>query len=145
MNVSFYYNQSDDRQINKTLIEEKVFEGTLRDNVDIMNPVVRFFSSEILRYNYCYISDFQRYYFITSVTAVSNDIYDVNFTTDVLMSFRGEILQYPVIVDKQSQKANGDEYIDDSSLVTDNLLFSSVYNFSRGFLDKPEYILITAG
>ena len=145
MNVSFYYNQSDDRQINKTLIEEKVFEGTVRDNVDVMNPVVRFFSSEILRYNYCYIPDFHRYYFITSVTAVSNDIYDVNFTTDVLMSFRGEILQYPVIVDKQSQKANGDEYIDDSSLVTDNLLFSSVYNFSRGFLDKPEYILITAG
>ena len=145
MNVSFYYNQSDDRQINKTLIEEKVFEGTVRDNVDVMNPVVRFFSSEILRYNYCYIPDFQRYYFITSVTAVSNDIYDVNFTTDVLMSFRGEILQYPVIVDKQSQKDNGDEYIDDSSLVTDNLLFSSVYNFSRGFLDKPEYILITAG
>ena len=145
MNVSFYYNQSDDRQINKTLIEEKVFEGTVRDNVDVMNPVVRFFSSEILRYNYCYIPDLQRYYFITSVTAVSNDIYDVNFTTDVLMSFRGEILQYPVIVDKQSQKANGDEYIDDSSLVTDNLLFSSVYNFSRGFLDKPEYILITAG
>ena len=145
MNVSFYYNQSDDRQINKTLIEEKVFDGTVRDNVNVMNPVVRFFSSEILRYNYCYIPDFQRYYFITSVTAVSNDIYDVNFTTDVLMSFRGEILQYPVIVDKQSQKANGDEYIDDSSLVTDNLLFSSVYNFSRGSLDKPEYILITAG
>ena len=145
MNVSFYYNQSDDRQINKTLIEEKVFEGTVRDNVDVMNPVVRFFSSEILRYNYCYIPDFQRYYFITSVTAVSNDIYDVNFTTDVLMSFRGELLQYPVIVDKQSHKANGDEYIDDSSLVTDNLLFSTVYNFSRGFLDNPEYILITAG
>lgn len=145
MNVSFYYNQSDDRQINKTLIEEKVFEGTVRDNVDIMNPVVRFFSSEILRYNYCYIPDFQRYYFITSVTAVSNDIYDVSFTTDVLMSFRGEILQYPVVVYKQSQKSNGDEYIDDSSLVTDNLLFSTVYNFSRGFLDKPEYILITAG
>ena len=61
------------------------------------------------------------------------------------MSFRGEILQYPVIVDKQTQEVNGDEYIDDSSLVTDNLLFSTVYNFSRGFLDNPEYILITAG
>lgn len=145
MNISFYYNQSDDRQINKTLIGEKTFIGTVRENVDVMNPVVRFYNREILRYNYCYIPDFRRYYFITSVTAVSSDIYDVNFTTDVLMSFRGEILQYPVIVDKQSQEANGDEYIDDSSLVTDNLLFSSVYNFSRGFLDKPEYILITAG
>lgn len=145
MDITFYYNQSDDREINKTLVEEKVFSGTIRENVDIMNPVVRFFSPEILRYNYCYIQDFRRYYFITSINAVSNEIYDVKFTTDVLMSFRGEILQYPVIVDKQTQEVNGDEYIDDSSLVTDNLLFSTVYNFSRGFLDKPEYILITAG
>lgn len=145
MDITFYYNQSDDRQINKTLVEEKVFDGTIRESVDVMHPVVRFFSPEILRYNYCYIKDFRRYYFITSITAVSNEIYDVKFTTDVLMSFRGEILQYPVIVDKQTQEVNGDEYIDDSSLVTDNLLFSTVYNFSRGFLDNPEYILITAG
>ena len=145
MDIKFYYNQSDDRQINKTLVEEKVLNGTIRENVDIMHPVVRFFSPEILRYNYCYIPDFRRYYFITSINAVSNEIYDVQFTTDVLMSFRGEILQYPVIVDKQTQESNGDEYIDDSSLVTDNLLFSTVYNFSRGFLDNPEYILITAG
>ena len=145
MDIKFYYNQSDDRQINKTLVEEKVFNGTIRENVDIMHPVVRFFSPEILRYNYCYIPYFRSYYFITSINAVSNEIYDVQFTTDVLMSFRGEILQYPVIVDKQTQEVNGDEYIDDSSLVTDNLLFSTVYNFSRGFLDNPEYILITAG
>ena len=60
MDIKFYYNQSDDRQINKTLVEEKVISGTIRENVDIMHPVVRFFSTEILRYNYCYIPDFQR-------------------------------------------------------------------------------------
>ena len=36
-------------------------------------------------------------------------------------------------------------YIDDSSLVTDHVMFSTVYPFPNGFLDTPEYILITAG
>ena len=72
-------------------------------------------------------------------------MYDVSFTVDVLMSFRGHILQLPVIVDKQSMTDNGDEYIDDGSLVMDNVMFTTTYNFPDGFNDTPEYILITAG
>ena len=37
------------------------------------------------------------------------------------------------------------EYIDDSSLVTDNVMFTTVYNYPDGFNDTPELILITAG
>lgn len=40
---------------------------------------------------------------------------------------------------------NGDEYIDDGSLVCENVMFNRVYNFARGFNNSPEYILITAG
>ena len=40
---------------------------------------------------------------------------------------------------------NGDEYIDDGSLVCDNMMFNTIYNFSNGFNNSPEYILITAG
>lgn len=69
----------------------------------------------------------------------------VTFAVDVLMSFRGHILQLPVVIDKQSMSENGDEYIDDSSLVTDNVMFTNVYNFPDGFNDTPELILITAG
>ena len=61
------------------------------------------------------------------------------------MSFKGHILQLPAVVDKQSMPENGDEYIDDSSLVTDNVMFTTVYNYPDGFNDTPELILITAG
>ena len=145
MTVTFYYNQSDDRQINKVLDTGDTFEGELRDEVDIMSPVIRFDTDEVLRYNYCYIEEFQRYYSVSSINVFRDNLYDVSLNVDVLMSFRNHILQLPCIVDKQTDADNGDEYIDDSSLITDNLMFSTVYNFPEGFNDMPEYILITAG
>ena len=55
MDVKFYYNASDDRAINKRLLElgNNVFVGVPRDEVSVMNPIIRFESDEILRYNYC--------------------------------------------------------------------------------------------
>ena len=63
----------------------------------------------------------------------------------MLMSFKNDIGLLQVIVDKQTQFDNGDEYIDDGSLVTNANMFNRVYNFSAGFNESPEYILITAG
>lgn len=145
MEVIFYYNGSDDRQINKNLITGRTFQGVFRDECTIMNPVIRFQSSDVLRYNYCYIPEFQRYYSITSIKAFRDQYYDVYMEVDVLMSFRQDIYNLNVIVDKQSMESNGDEYIDDSSLVTDNVMFSRIYNYPNGFNNYGEYILITAG
>lgn len=145
MEVIFYYNASDDRVINKTLVGGESFIGTPRDEVDVMTPVIRFENSEILRYNYAYIPELQRYYVVNSVNAYREGIWDVSFSVDVLMSFRGDIMTLSVIVDKQTMPENGDEYIDDGSLVTDNVMFTRLHQFESGFNDYPEYILITAG
>lgn len=145
MEVIFYYNASDDRVINKTLVGGESFVGEARDDVDVMTPIIRFENDGILRYNYAYIPELQRYYVIQSINAFREGIWDVSMAVDVLMSFRGDIMALSVIVDKQSMQENGDEYIDDGSLVTDNVMFTRVHQFSDGFNNYPEYILITAG
>ena len=145
MEVQFFYNTSDARVINKNLIVGETFEGQARDEVNILTPVIIFDTDEILRYNYAYIPQFQRYYTITDKNVFREGLFTVTFSVDVLMSFRGHILQLTAVVDKQSMPENGDEYIDDSSLVTDNLMFTTVYNYPDGFNDTPELILITAG
>lgn len=145
MEVQFFYNTSDARVINKNLIVGETFEGQARDEVNILTPVIIFDTDEILRYNYAYIPQFQRYYSITDKNVFREGLFMVTFSVDVLMSFRGHILQLPAVVDKQSMPENGDEYIDDSSLVTDNIMFTTVYNYPDGFNDTPELILITAG
>lgn len=147
MDVKFYYNASDDRVINKRLLEtgNNVFAGVPRDEVSVMNPVIRFESDEILRYNYAYIPSLQRYYSIVDRTAYRQGVWDITFAVDVLMSFRRDISDLYVVADKQSMAENGNEYIDDGSLVSENVMFQNVYEFPAGFNDTGEYILITAG
>ena len=147
MEVLFYYNKSDNRTINKSIVPQRgvSFEGIPRDDLDIMNPVIRFESDEILRYNYARIPELQRYYYIKDRTIFREGVWDITFDVDVLMSFRNDILHLNAIVDKQSVPENGNEYIDDSSLVTENVMFQTVYTFPNGFNNTGEYILITAG
>ncbi len=147
MEVRFYYNQSDDRVINKRLIEDgkNIYNGVPRDEISVMNPIIRFESEDILRYNYAYIPSLQRYYSIVDRTAYRQGVWDITFAVDVLMSFRADISDLNVVVEKQSMAENGDEYIDDGSLVSENVMFQSIYEFPAGFNDHGEYILITAG
>lgn len=145
MNVQFFYNVSDPRCINKTLIEGSTFEGQARDQISIMNPVVLFDTEDIIKYNYAYIPEFERYYSIDNIVAYRNNLYEVTMSVDVLMSFRRDILNCVAVVDKQAMQENGDEYIDDGSLVTDNVMFTEVLEFEDGFNDSVEYILIVAG
>lgn len=145
MEVQFFFNQSDARVINKNLIEGEIFSGQARDEVDVMAPAILFDNPEVLRYNYAYIPEFQRYYDIVNRTAFRDGLWEVTFSVDVLMSFRGDINQLNVVVDKQSMADNGNEYIDDSSLVAENVMFQTVYNFPGGFNSTGEFILITAG
>lgn len=145
MDVIFYYNASDGRVINKNIMDEQLFQGEFCGYVDVMNPVARFENEEVLRYNYAYIPAFQRYYDIVNRTAYRDGAWEVTFAVDVLMSFRRDIMNLNVIADKQSMPNNGNEYIDDSSLVAENVMFQTVYNFQNGFNDSGEYILITAG
>ena len=145
MEVKFFYNQSDARAINKRLIAGSEFSGQARDSCDVMNPVILFDNQGVLRYNYAYIEEFQRYYSVVNKTCFREGLWEIEFAVDVLMSFRNDIINLNVVVDKQSMQEIGNEYIDDGSLVAENVMFQTVYNFSNGFNDTAEYILITAG
>lgn len=145
MQVQFSYNKSDERQIFKELVNGITLNGSLRDDSSVISPSILFESSDVMRYNFCYIPAWQRYYFVRNVKSVRTNLYLVELECDVLMSFKNDIANFEVVVDKQTMTQNGDEYIDDGSLVCDNYMFNRVYNFSTGFNNTPEYILITAG
>ena len=145
MEIRLYYNTSDNRCIRKNLVNELSLSGTLRESCNLIEPVINIQNESVIRYNYAYIPDFKRYYFIKKITSLRKGLWTIEFEVDPLMSFKGDILALQVVVDKQSSDSIGDEYIDDGSLVADNYTFKSVYNFNKGFNDHGEYILITAG
>ena len=145
MELNLYYNTSDNRTINKTLSSGLTISGNLREESSIINPIITIKSDTLIRENYAYIPETQRYYYIVNKESIRTGIWRLHMKVDPLMSFKRDILALSVVVSKQSAITNGDEYIDDGSLVTDNQLFKTVYKFTDGFNDNAQYILITAG
>ena len=145
MELNLYYNTSDNRTINKALTSGLTISGNLREESSIINPIITIKSDALIRENYAYIPETQRYYYIVNKESIRTGIWRLHMKVDPLMSFKRDILALSVVVSKQSAITNGDEYIDDGSLVTDNQLFKTVYKFAEGFNDNAQYILITAG
>ena len=145
MEIRFYKITDDPIKVDKNLTNEIIVQGTCRDEIDLFSPevVVGFDCRE---YNYMYIPEFDRYYFINGGSFVSNGLFRVkDVGEDVLMSLKDELQDLMVIIDKTEMSAVGNEYIDDGSFITSSKTINKVYNFPDGFNDNPDFILLTAG
>ena len=78
--------------VNKTLTEQETVTGLLNANFDILNPVLRFKTITPVSFNYCYINELQRYYFVKDV-AQDGDMCTVRLNVDVLFTYKDKILQ----------------------------------------------------
>ena len=144
MDITLYQTLSERERINKVLGSYIALTGTLRSESSVINPSFLIEYENPSDYNYCYIPTFGRYYFITNITSVRNNIWRIDCSVDVLMSFRYEILNLEVIVSKDSlpdteSYMNGDVWQSTVKTKTD------IINFPNGLLDSGEYILITSG
>lgn len=134
------------RILKSSYLSEKLsIEGTLREGTDIINPVITVQLDTEPKYNYMFINDFHRWYFINNWTYYNNKLFTLSAHVDVLYTYSDRILYSPCIVSKTSKISNSNLYIDDGSYVVDSRKFNQVYQFSNGFLRTPQYILTVAG
>lgn len=145
MDITLYYNSSEDNKLSKSLTNELLVQGTLRDRADLLNPDILMKGVDFTIYNYAYIPAFNRYYFIKGYDIYRNDIYIVSMEVDVLQTFKDEIKNLPSIL-MESESYGADEYLSSNRIwVAKEKDKTDIYNFSSGLLDNGEYILITAG
>lgn len=91
MTVKFYSVSINPIVLNKTLGTATDKTCTIKDNMDIINPVVELaYDAAILGKNYMYISDLGRYYFITNIEIVGHRIF-VTGHVDVLKTYNSQI------------------------------------------------------
>ena len=97
MNVILYNNKSDKRQLVKNLTEIKTVSATAKGDINIISPtlIIQNFSTD---FNYCYISDFDRYYFVKSITLLTCHRIKIDLSFDVLMTYKEEIKNLTVNV-----------------------------------------------
>lgn len=144
MNIKFYYNSSEKNKIGKSLSKTLSLTGNLHEECSVTNPVILVEVESLINYNYCYIEEFKRYYFINDVVSVRNNLWRVSLKCDVLESFKKDILNLSCIVDKQ-QNQSYNNYIDDGSYINRADSFVEIANYQNGFNSNGEFILITAG
>lgn len=144
MNLTLYKNLSEKNKIGKVLHNNLSLNGNLREESSIINPTILVEHPNLADYNYAYIPEFKRYYFITEITSVRNNLWRISLKVDVLESFKNDILNLNCIVDKQQNQSYSNN-IDDGSYINKADSFIEIANYQNGFNSSGEFILITAG
>lgn len=91
MNATFY---NFTKRVNSTKVPDASVSGTTYNVVFKMptsrrNPTIRI-NADAFNFNYCLMEG--KYYFVSDIVSVRNDLWDVNLSIDVLGSYRAEIL-----------------------------------------------------
>ena len=110
----------EDNRIDKTSFLTYVleYEGSLRTETSLLNPQIDIQhggKSDFTQFNYAYIEDFNRYYFIDDITSVRTYISRLHLRCDVLMSYVHSIGQLPCIVARTSNEEYVSKDLTDSN------------------------------
>ena len=141
MTVIFYKYNGIKNKINKTLENGlTVNDVIIQNDFDITNFDLLIknigFSSE---YNYCYIQDLGRYYFIENVERMNGTIYKIRVLVDVLKSFSSQIENINAIITKSENPDNNFVDCEKSENYT-----SEVINMTDNFNHNGNLILVTS-
>lgn len=102
MEIRFYNTASENNRIGKTLEDEKILQGSFKGEVDLQNPVLTV-QTDLLNYNYCYMPDFNRYYFIDKIEITRMNYYTIFLKIDVLETYKNAIKKLKVVVSNSSE------------------------------------------
>lgn len=123
--IKFYSYNGHPNTVNKQLGEFTAIEGDLRQTFDVLRPTVTLRKQPRPTFNYCYIPDLGRYYFVDRVSFEGNNAYELALRIDVLKTYESEIL---AATGRVSESDNPDPYISNRE---------TVYNRTPNFEKVP--------
>lgn len=109
MNVVLSKCSCENNRLNKSnyLSDPITLSGEFRDSINKMNGTILVqYTNPLNDYNYLYIPLFNRYYYVTSIDAVRNDLLKLTLKTDVLMTYRQSILNCDGVVARNENLYN---------------------------------------
>lgn len=144
-NVVIYMNNSGDDYLDKNLSGATTVSCEFKQPVDIENPTIYISSTDAYdKYNYCYIAEFGRYYWMKPVAGNGQTI-TFECESDPLMSFKGQIRSCPAVIARNPW--HFDLYLPDNRLPIETRTASAVKKFPNDLFsgDHNCYILTTLG
>ena len=122
-------------------------DGVIKDTTSAVDILIKIEKTNPLEnnYNYLYVPDFKRWYFITDIINVHNKIWVIKAHVDVLQTFKNDIKTSMAIIDKNELQNISNVYYDDGSFISDVRKDIQIIEFDNGFNDNGSNILICAG
>lgn len=142
MTITLMATGSPANMVTKTTLTVDTLNGALRYPTSLTDPTITIERSSPTGFNYFYIPEFGRYYFLTGVASVANNLISITGHVDVLMTYSSEIRALKAVVRRQENKYN--LYLDDgifkSYQNTKHKIITFPYNFN-----EYSYVLALAG
>ena len=149
MQIDLFTCTAERNRVNKSnyISNRFTMNGSIKTPTSAMNVVIEIEKSNPVKYgyNYMYIAEFGRYYFIDDIKNISNNRWIITASVDVLFSFIDDILATTAIIDKTETENAANLYLDDGSFVMDSRKYNEVKEFPSGLNENGSYILICAG
>lgn len=135
--VSFGSTSSEKRELDKTVSYSVTLTGTLRNASSVVDPVIVIdqSASTLATCNYMSIPTFGRYYFITDVVALSDQLCEVHGHCDVLSTYKAGIRTNRAIIGRSAQEGNWNLFLTDPMMKVTNK--SSIIT-RQGFKSFPK-------
>lgn len=143
MTITTYSNASEEHVLDKdiTKINDSI-SVVLKDDTNVLNPTLITSQNISHTFNYIYISDFDRYYYVKNITYSQQRFY-IECAVDVLMSFNSEIKDLYVIANRSSSYYN--VYQKDDTIPFENRNVISTQNFPSGFNSQALILAVNGG
>ena len=143
MNLTLYKNTSEKVKVGKTLTSASTHTGTLREGCEVVNPSIILEGDNLSDFNYMYIPEFHRYYFITGITSIKKGLWQIDGHCDVLETYKEQIKSQKAVVERQENEYN--LYLNDPEWKVYKNKQVLTREFSSGFLDSGNYFLTVVG
>lgn len=93
--------------------DELTVEGKLMFDQDMLTPKF-VLEADTLAYNYCYIPDFGRFYYVTKQLIKTGSLTEIHLQCDVLQSWKTQILSNKAVLERSAKDSNVNAYFSDS-------------------------------
>lgn len=134
--IKFFKNLSENNELDKQLTGETLVAGDSRGDINLFQPSIIVKDVEVNQFNYCYIVELKRYYFVENFTIRPNGLAVIQLKVDVLMSFKDDIRASSGLIMKQRQyNPYYGEYDVESRVDVDRYDFpQNVFNYDGEFV-----------
>ena len=134
---------SEEISVTKNIQDEIEYTGSLRNESSVIDPVILIEAENLSDYNYAWIDEFHRFYFIRNIESIRTGLWRLTMHVDVLTTFAEYIKENNGIIARNTNVWN--LYYQDDQFKILNYETIQTKTFGVSLSPSSQIVLICAG